>query len=75
MRETEKMSENNQAVSRRIAKAAAFADVSDETIRRAVASGNLRHARIGRKILILDADLKAWIEGRVQDRYAPGARV
>lgn len=54
-----------QPISMSVINAAAMVGVSDKTIRRAIAKGDLKHARIGRKILILDADLKAWIESRL----------
>ena len=47
-----------------VPEAAEIARVDPKTIRRAVANGHLRAFKPVRKILIREADVTAWIEGR-----------
>jgi len=50
--------------------AAAATSVSDKTIRMAILSGELKARMLGRKYLIQDADLRAWIAGLPEYRVS-----
>ncbi len=44
--------------------------VSEKFIRNKVKAGELRHARIGMRILIRDIDLQEWLDSHVRDYEA-----
>jgi len=51
-----------------VREAAAAANCSHMTIRRAIAAGELAHFRRGRLIRVLDEDLAEWLRVRVERR-------
>ncbi len=55
-----------------ITAAAAATSVSDKTIRLAIFAGELKARMLGRKYLIQDTDLRAWIAGLPEYRADPG---
>jgi excisionase family DNA binding protein len=56
---------SSQKVARTIQETAAALGVSEKFIRNKVKAGELRHARIGTRILIRDTDLQAWLDSHV----------
>jgi excisionase family DNA binding protein len=49
-------------ITRGIRETAQIVGLSPSFIRKAIDAGHLRSTRIGRRVLVKDADLRAWIE-------------
>ncbi len=61
---------SSQKVARTIQETAAALGVSEKFIRNKVKAGEIRHARIGMRILIRDTDLQEWLDSHVRDYEA-----
>ena len=54
-----------------VPQAGAYLNVSSDTVRRLIRSGNIPHARIGNSIRIRRADLHGYLESQISRQWQP----
>ncbi len=54
-----------------VPQAGAYLNVSSDTVRRLIRSGNIPHARIGNSIRIRRADLDGYLESQISRQWQP----